>query len=1418
MDRRRIFYSALEDKDIYNIIGDKKGNNKFLNIPKTIKKFSSFESGKLPEIRKTSSKSFSKYIHNKVRQYQQHPFRQVNLKIVEANIKNKLFEMNLDKEKENEKSLNVKNDTVMKTFKKSSYSLEKFSLRENNLSKNLFFTPNKDKLNSKTTKKLSDSKSSSSEIKVSLLIPDQKKIKKKKKKKTKLTKLKLNENVLVKLRKIKRVKNLYDSLDDDESEEEVEERVINPELKIITIFDFFILSFFVYHFIITTISLSKDQCRCALGTSIGFSDILLFMNDILCILDLMLSFFRGYYNYNYELVLVKKLIIMNYLKGDFFFDLLSAIPIFSISKYVCIHGYYEKQCFKYEMPTRYLLLKLSSFLKITKIKKIFGHKKNQALDRFIELISDNYAVERTFVVFIYALKYIGIFHFLACIHIFIGNHSYSNWLIATNSENESFFNIYIKSVYFILATLTTIGYGDIYCQSFVERIFQILLLSLGSVFYPYVISSLGNLIENDSNIKRKINHNLEMLENIRINYPNISFKLYNKIYDYLLSKGSSLKKYDINSFIESLPFTLKNNILFTMYHTSVTNFKFFKKNNNSVFVAETLNNFVQSIAKKNEFLAYEGEMLQEIIFIKDGIVSLNAAINIEDPMKSINKYFFDSFSPFTTAEEKKIMHENMNNKSNFSLIGDMNFDRVKNKLNNAFKNFRGEKNLGEKSHFEIQTNQTMHNNKNENFYFDVKAGAIINDEGNYQYFKILDIRKNEHFGCVFMTLNKPCPLSLQVKSKITELYLLKKAAAINLSKNYPNIWRKIYAREFHNLRTIKKQTFTILRKYIQTNELCIDENLDSSSKFTNNISSFDINLFDKKNFDDKQMLKNEINQNLNNTNDEELNKNNTLNFEYDNKAKKVNFDLITISKKPNIKKNVIIRTNSSSDQRKTNLYPNTFLNQFSPNKSSFKSKFLHNNFKNNIKLSHPQINKENLIKLQKKRSKLNKLKTFLINYKKNLSNKTVLQPTNSYEIKNNEKNQSISPKSILKKSCLKKGSRCSFKNKFNNLNSLSPVRNSTKSVEFDLNSLNVKETQIKNTIPSPISTNLMKDLDDICAEETNFSFCSIDDEISYKNKILSIERSSNFEISSSYDNLNKLSKGKYIKDINLQNKMKILLINHCKDIFKTNEPFINDTLLLESSSFINKFDNEKRKNKQKENNPNFQSNKEKSSQSKKSDKKRFSSKNKTSKTDFEINNDLDASPIFKAKNQNLSDEQSNEMNDPESIRVNKSVSSSFLRKSEKEDSETISDKNNFGINIKKNINVFNNKEVEYIIDKENNINNKNIDYSIFKNLKRKKTKYKNSKFKYRDKNKDLIHQMLQIEMPNSNMLTNNIVNTSSNMKDNKNDYNSLEKSKNFESISIYNIIQKNVNKNLNIIDNNDKNCSNNYGKSFCCII
>ena len=82
--------------------------------------------------------------------------------------------------------------------------------------------------------------------------------------------------------------------------------------------------------------------------------------------------------------------------------------------------------------------------------------------------------------------------------------------------------------------------------------------------------------------------------------------------------------------------------------------------------------------------------------------------------------------------------------------------------------------------------------------------------------------------------------------------------------------------------------------------------------------------------------------------------------------------------------------------------------------------------------------------------------------------------------------------------------------------------------------------------------------------------------------------------------------------------------------------------------------------------------------------------------------------------------------------------------------------------------------------------------------------------------------MIGIKIPNSNIITNNIITTStSNLKDNKIDFNSIEKIKNIENLSIYNIIQKNFNKNLNIIENknNDNELSNNriYSKNFCAI-
>ena len=278
-------------------------------------------------------------------------------------------------------------------------------------------------------------------------------------------------------------------------------------------------------------------------------------------------------------------------------------------------------------------------------------------------------------------------------------------------------------------------------------------------------------------------------------------------------------------------------------------------------------------------------------------------------------------------------------------------------------------------------------------------------------------------------------------------------------------------------------------------------------------------------------------------------------------------------------------------------------------------------------------------------------------------------------------------------------------------------------------------------------------------------------------------------------------------------------MNYYRYNIKNNEIMLNDTLKLERNINYkeeNEEDNYKKlKNKLKHKSKSSKFNKGNLLKNKKSNQKKFKNK-RVSFNDIEIHNNLDASPTYKMQDSNKSNEKSSKISkDSSSKKANKSDISSLSKKAEKEknDSENKSNKTNFDINIKKNINIFNDTEIEYVLDKGNNNmksskNNNNI--NIIKTIKSDKKRFKNNKS---ENKKNFLNQMLRIELPNSNLLT-----TCSNMKDNKNDYNSVEKIKNIENLSIYNIFQKNINKNLNIIDNNEKANQGNNGKSFCCII
>ena len=602
-----------------------------------------------------------------------------------------------------------------------------------------------------------------------------------------------NEQFENKYRLIMRNKELYDSYEDEEVIEEPEDELffISPETYGILFLDTLILFCTLFGSLYIPIYISQSKCFCSyMPKAIEY---ILFFHEGINIIDIIISFFRAYYNFEFVLIKKNEKIVVHYLTSYFILDLLSAIPFFSLSYYSC--NYYENKpdgaiCLYNGVDLKNNFIKMLLGLKMVKLFKVLNKKVNRGINYFNEVISENYTLEKTMNMVLFTILCIIGFNFFICYHIYIGLQSYPNWILKTNLQDSSFITLYITSFYFLITTITSVGYGDITCISLSETFYQIIILTIGVVAYSWIVSTIGNYVKKETRAAIKFNKDVSLLEEIRVSYPKMSFKLYNKIHKHLETVSHQQEKLDTNLLVTNLPYTLKNQIMSIIYGSVITKFKFFKECENSDFILRVLTSYIPLSTKKGAFIIQEGEIIDNIIFVKEGRLSLVATIDLDNPLLSIDNYLGEKFED---------INEKMNTKLDNS-IHERNITSTikKEQATSVLKTFLKTKELEEEN-----IEQEM-------------AKKDFNDEieiGNLQFLNVLDILKNEHYGIVYMFLKKPAPLSLRVKSKYCQLFLLRKNDAMQISKAYPNVWKKIYYKSYHNMKSIKKLTKKIVINY-----------------------------------------------------------------------------------------------------------------------------------------------------------------------------------------------------------------------------------------------------------------------------------------------------------------------------------------------------------------------------------------------------------------------------------------------------------------------------------------------------------------------------------------------------------------------------------------------------------------------------
>ena len=900
----------------------------------------------------------------------------------------------------------------------------------------------------------------------------------------KLTQLKeiLNER----FRRIKRIANLYDSFGEDESDKEKEQGKygLNPRSIFIDVYDIFLLISTFFSLLYMPYILAKRKM--VVNKDEFFIMFMISLSEVIFIVDLIFGFFRWFYNNEFRLVSNSYMIIENYFSGDFIFDLIMAIPFYTILK----NRIDNNIIYDTKYDEQFYMLKILVCFKAFKILKLNKIKNNRVTYFFNKTFTKNYYFERIYQIVNFFIIICSMFNLIICIHIYIAELSYPNWIVSFNLENKSFIDIYLASFYFIIATMTSVGYGDIVCISKEETFFQIILLSIGLVAYSFIISTVGDYVKNKSRATINFNRDMTKLEEIRIAYPNMPFKLYNKIQQHIQRMLHQNKKFEYNILINSLPYTLQNSVLFEIHKNEIDKFTIFKGCDNSDFILKILTHFIPISSKKNIVLVGEGEFYENIFFIKDGRLTLEAIIDLDNMEMSIEKYLKYRFEEIEKIEDFSEGDDDFKktriNDNKSLVINEQKSNKLLGIINKQFENVENISYMHE-SKIEEEIGQIDFHMENEDLY-----------KGNIEYIHILDLLKYEYFGGILMFLNIPNPLSLIVKSKRAELYVLRKKDAFNIKRDYQNIWKRLQKKSIHNIKSLKSLTLDIINRYCEMNGIIvkgkeivktkIKKNFKTSvGKINNNKNN---NIFLNKGNNENKILskptpKNVANTNLNlgniklttlksslkpmNINEfRKKNKNEKVKFKEDNETLKIVKEMKTNENldKEEIKKG--IESVNNDDKRKIT--------------KSFSSSSL------NFTLTEKTLNKK--LNKQQPSSEQNLIK---YNFKNNIFQK----PRNSNK--------------IFKK--------FQFKNGANFLGDLSKFA-SAKSLQNNLNK--IQKNSNKNNLFVVTGVSSIKEINSM----------NSNDNLNYS---LTQESTISLQISSSYKNINEVTKGQYINNLNFQN-------------------------------------------------------------------------------------------------------------------------------------------------------------------------------------------------------------------------------------------------------------------------------------------
>ena len=196
-------------------------------------------------------------------------------------------------------------------------------------------------------------------------------------------------------------------------------------------------------------------------------------------------------------------IAKRYLTSWFLIDVVSTVPFDDITVN-SMSSVSDKKSLIFIRTVRILrMVKLLKLFRVLRLKKL------------LELLEDMYISPAIVSIISLVIQIVFLAHLICCFWYYLAiiePDNGNNWLVKTHLDEAAKGEAYVASIYFVITTMVSVGYGDFRAYNTSERFYGCFVILFGAIMFGAIITKVTKLILNRNPQATKLKAKLDDLK------------------------------------------------------------------------------------------------------------------------------------------------------------------------------------------------------------------------------------------------------------------------------------------------------------------------------------------------------------------------------------------------------------------------------------------------------------------------------------------------------------------------------------------------------------------------------------------------------------------------------------------------------------------------------------------------------------------------------------------------------------------------------------------------------------------------------------------------------------------------------------------------------------------------------------------